>query len=236
MEKIKVVIYKRVSSKGQGESGLGLEAQDSYLGHFIKSSPKYEVIAEFIEVASAKSMHCKKRPELCKALELCEKNGYTLAVAKLDRLSRVTEDTLSIYERLGGDPKDENEPSRLISCDIPNAKKFTITLFSAFAERERMLISLRTRQALGAKKERGETWDRNNVWNDEQREKAIQTNRTKAEENENTIRAEDVAKDKREKGMTLEAIADYLNAKKFRTPNGKLFGKTSVKRLIEKQV
>ena len=234
MEKIKVVIYKRVSSKGQGESGLGLEAQDSYLGHFITSNAKYEVVAEFVEVASAKSMSCKKRPELCKALELCEKNNYTLAVAKLDRLSRVTEDTLSIYERLGGDPKDENEPSRLISCDIPNAKKFTITLFSAFAERERMLISLRTRQALGAKKERGETWDRNNTWNDGQREKAIITIKAKAEENENTIRAEDIAKEKREKGMTLEAIADYLNAKKFRTPNGKLFQKTSVKRLIDK--
>lgn len=234
MEKTKIVIYKRVSTKGQGESGLGLEAQEAYLSHFIKGNIRFEVVKEFTEVASAKSMDCKKRPLLCEAVEMCVKNGYTLAVAKLDRLSRVTEDTLAIYEKLGGDPKDENEPSRLIACDIPNAKKFTITLFSAFAERERMLISLRTRQGLGAKKQRGETWDRNNSWNDEQREKAILTNKAKAVENENTIRAEDVAKEKREKGMTLEAIAEYLNSKKYRTPNDKLFQKNSVKRLIEK--
>lgn len=230
----KVVLYKRVSTKGQGESGLGLEAQEAYLSHFITNNPKYEVVGDFIEVASAKSIEAKNRPLLHEAVELCVKNGYTLAVAKLDRLSRKTEDTLAIYDKLGGDPKDESEPSRLISCDIPNAKKFIITLFSAFAERERILISIRTTQGLKAKKERGETWDRNNTWNDTQRAKAVETIKAKAVENENTIRATDVAKEKREKGWTLEAIANYLNEKKYRTPENKLFVKTSVKRLIDK--
>lgn len=233
MSKVKVVLYKRVSTKGQGESGLGLEAQEAYLSHFITNNPKYEVVGDFVEIGSAKSVDIKDRPLLYEAVELCVKNGYTLAVAKLDRLSRNTEHTLAIYAKLGGDPKDESEPSRLIACDIPNAKKFIITLFSAFAERERILIGIRTTQGLKAKKARGETWSRNNTWNDIQRAKAVQTIKAKAKENERTLHASDIAKVKREKGETLEAIANYLNEKKHKTPRGLQFSKASVKRLIE---
>jgi DNA invertase Pin-like site-specific DNA recombinase len=110
----KVICYYRVSTKGQGESGLGLEAQKAYIEHFVKSSGNYEIIQEFTEIASGKNMDCKKRPLLCEALELCRKHGYLLAVAKLDRLSRTTSHILNIFETLEG---------RLISCDIPNLRQ-----------------------------------------------------------------------------------------------------------------
>ncbi|MBL7815932.1 MAG: recombinase family protein [Saprospiraceae bacterium] len=230
MERVKIVIYKRVSTKGQGESGLGLEAQDAYIQHFVTSNPKFEVVREFTEVASAKSVDCKKRPQLCEAVAMCAKSGFTLVVAKVDRLSRTTEHALEIFSKLDG---------RLISCDIPNLDKFTLTLYMAIADRERELISLRTKQALQAKKARTGTIKQTekgaeNLSRTNAQEKAVKATIEKAKDNENNQRAIDTAKMLRDKGMTLEAIAEYLNARKFRTSQGKAFQKTTVKRLIEK--
>ena len=229
---IKVVKYKRVSTKSQGESGLGLEAQDEYLKHFV-TPDKYETVQEFVEVASAKSMDCKKRPILCDAIALCIQHGYTLAVAKVDRLSRVTAHALAIYAKLDG---------RLIACDVPNLDKFTLTIFMAIADRETLLIGLRTKGALEAKVKRlqanGEptNWRINpkQVWSDEARAKSQAAIKESAASNENTLRAIDYAKMLRVKGMTVEAIANYLNERKFLTPRGKAFQKTSVLRLLEK--
>lgn len=231
MEKTKIVVYKRVSTKGQGESGLGLEAQDAYIQHFVTSNAKFEVVKDFTEIASAKSVDCRKRPMLCEAVSMCAKNAFTLVVAKVDRLSRTTEHALKIYSDLDG---------RLISCDIPNLDKFTLTLYMAIADRERELISLRTKQALQAKKQRNgsiKTVERGaeNLSKTNAQQKAVRATIVKAQDNENNQRAIDTAKMLRDKGMTLQAIADYLNERKFRTSENKGFQKTTVKRLIEKQ-
>ncbi len=103
------VAYYRVSTKQQGESGLGLEAQRAIVCHFIDCP---SLVGEFVEVGSGKDID--GRPELKKALQLCIEGGHNLIVAKIDRLSRKTEDALNIYSRLDG---------RLIACDIPNLDK-----------------------------------------------------------------------------------------------------------------
>ncbi len=109
------VIYYRVSTKRQGDSGLGLDAQRAYVDHFYQGKP---IINEFTDVQSGKNVF--NRPELMKALALCKEKRAVLVVAKIDRLSRNTEQALSIYRGLAG---------RLESCDIPNLDKFTLTLF-----------------------------------------------------------------------------------------------------------
>ncbi len=230
--RMEIIIYKRVSTKGQGESGLGLEAQDSYIKHFITANNKYRIIKEFTEIASAKSIDCKSRPLLCEAIELCAKNGYTLVVAKVDRLSRKTEDALYIFSKLNG---------KIISCDIPNLDKFTLTLYMAIADRERELIGIRTRQALQAKKLKngsiksiGNEKGAQNLHNTNAQAKAMITIKAKANNNENNKRAIDVIKILREKELTLSQIASYLNERKFRTSQNKDFQKTTVKRLLEK--
>lgn len=227
-----IVIYKRVSTKGQGESGLGLDAQNSYIQYFVTSNSKYNVIKEYTEIASAKSMHCKARPLLCEAVELCASNGYTLVVAKVDRLSRKTEDALYIYSKLAG---------RIISCDIPNLDKFTLTLYMAISDRERELISIRTKQALQAKKLKygsikriGNEKGAQNLANTGAQAKAMMAIREKANNNENNIRATDTIKLLKDKGLTLRQIAEHLNERKFRTSQNKEFQKTTVKRLLEK--
>ncbi len=225
--KIKVVQYFRVSTKRQGESGLGLEAQQSYLSHFLNNS-NVEIIETFVEVASAKSMDKKKRPLLAAAIELCKKNGYILAVAKIDRLSRVTKEALQVFDDLNG---------RLFACDVPTKlgvqmDKFTLTIMMAVAERERYLIEIRTKQALAAKKERGEIvgtkeyetkqikgtvlGTKQNLTS-EAREQGQRAKKENADEDEQNQQAQSIAIDKRNLGYTLAQIADHLNKLGYRT-------------------
>lgn len=134
------IAYYRVSTAKQGESGLGIESQESIISHFARDG---KIVQAFTDIASGKSV--EGRTELEKAIQLCIQNKYTLIVSKADRLARNTKEALSIYEKLDGN---------FVACDCPNTDKFSLTLLFAFAERERELISIRTKSALKAKKMR----------------------------------------------------------------------------------
>jgi DNA invertase Pin-like site-specific DNA recombinase len=216
---MKYVIYYRVSTAKQGTSGLGLEAQQAYITTYL---PTDAIVAEFTEVESGGNA---ERVELRKAVNLCKRNGYTLAVAKIDRLSRVTEDALNIYSELEG---------RLFSCDIPNLDKFTLTLFMAIADRERELIKIRTKQALAAKKARGAKLGKPENLTAAGREKAWEARRRDAENNDNNRKAADTVRMYRESGLTYAAIADKLNAAGFRASKGGEFTATQVMRIFNR--
>ena len=81
----KFVSYLRVSTKRQGESGLGLEAQRKAVSDFLNGG-NWQLVEELVEIESGKHDH--NRPALHKALEACKVYGATLVIAKLDRLSR----------------------------------------------------------------------------------------------------------------------------------------------------
>jgi len=133
------VIYYRVSTKKQGLSGLGLEAQRTIVESYIKNN---KVIAEFTEIETGKSAN---RPQLNRALECCKSNNATLIVAKLDRLAR----NLHFVTSLQAANID------FICCDMPSANRLTIHIIAAIAENEAQLISQRTKQALAEKKKQG---------------------------------------------------------------------------------
>ncbi len=213
------VIYYRVSTKKQGESGLGLDAQRSYVDHYYAGKP---VLAEFVEVRSGKTI--SKRPELGKALDLCRREGATLVVAKIVRLSRSTEQALLIYRELDG---------RLESCDIPNLDKFTLTLFMAIADRERELIGIRTKQALDEKRKQIGEWRMGgaNVKKAAAGLIGAQAARDLAGENENSRRAMALIESLRAGGKSYPVIANQLNTAGFKTPRGKAFIATQVRRL-----
>lgn len=217
---MKYIVYYRVSTKRQGESGLGLESQKTYIEHFLKDG---DIVQEFTDVKSGKNII--DRLELNKAIELCAKEGYTLAIAKIDRLSRRTEDALEIYNRLDG---------RLFSCDIPNLDKFTLTLFMAIADREREMIGIRTKAALQAKKERGEKMGNAHNLTDDGRSKGRAAHSKKAADNENNRKATAMICEYKANGMTLQAIADKLNSYGFKSSTGKDFQKTTVNRIYKR--
>ena len=221
---IQYVAYFRVSTKKQGESGLGLDAQRAYIDHYYEGKP---VIGEFTDIRSGKTI--SKRPRLQQALALCKSEGATLVVAKIDRLSRDTEQALSIYRELDG---------RLESCDIPNLDKFTLTLFMAIADRERELIGLRTKQALDQKRKRVGEW-RVSGPNEKKAVAGLigaQASREIAEDNKNSRRASALIHSLRKGGLSYPVIAEQLNKAGFRTPRGKQFIATQVRRLHVREI
>ncbi len=212
------IAYFRVSTKQQGESGLGLEAQRAIVCHFVDCE---SLVSEFVEVGSGKDVD--GRPQLQQAIQLCKVEGHNLVVAKIDRLSRKTEDALNIFSQLDG---------RLISCDIPNLDKFTLTIFMAIADRERELISIRTKAALAAKKAREADWQPGTPENlqDAARVAGAATNKRQAVKAYQTTIG--YVKLLRERGMSLGKIAERLNGEGHKTRTGKQFHAATVQRML----
>ncbi len=142
------VSYLRVSTDGQGRSGLGLEAQrQAVAAHIVQAGG--ELVAEFQEVESGKRAD---RPQLAAALAACRTRRAVLVIAKLDRLARNARFLLSVVEGSG--------EAGVVFCDLPTVPagpvgKFLLTQMAAVAELEAGLISQRTRAALAVAKARG---------------------------------------------------------------------------------
>lgn len=140
----KFVSWRRVSTKKQGKTGLGLAAQQNIIDYFVKAEGG-ELIADYAEVYTGTELSgCT---ELRKAIERCKTEGATLIIAKTDRL-RNTLEALQVLEEVG--------EKNIFFCDLPHTDKFTLTLFFSIAEREALITSLRTKNAIDAKKKRGE--------------------------------------------------------------------------------
>jgi DNA invertase Pin-like site-specific DNA recombinase len=136
-----LVAYYRVSTDKQGKSGLGLEAQRAAVRKYA-AEMGYTIVAEFVEVETGKRTD---RPELRRALADCKRRGATLAIAKLDRLTRNARFLLTLLEGAVD----------IVFCDLPQVPpgamgKFFLTMMAAVAELEAGLISDRTKAALAA--------------------------------------------------------------------------------------
>jgi DNA invertase Pin-like site-specific DNA recombinase len=128
----KFVSYLRVSTKRQGESGLGLEAQRHAVETFLNGG-KWQLVEEHVEVESGKDD--KNRPALHEALEACKLYRATLVIAKLDRLSRDPHFLLGL----------QKAGVEFIAADMPHANKLTVGIMALVAQQEREFISQRTR-------------------------------------------------------------------------------------------
>lgn len=137
------ISWRRVSTFKQNRTGLGLSAQKEIIRYFIERD-KGEWIADYEECYTGKELSgCK---ELRKAMEHAKRENATLIIAKSDRF-RNTAEALQIYEEMGD--------GNIMFCDLPTSDKFSLTLFFALAEREALLVSIRTKQALAVKKAQG---------------------------------------------------------------------------------
>lgn len=136
------VVYIRVSTRKQGTSGLGLEAQQKICGEFIKNHDG-ERVAEYKDVESGTH---RDRKGLADAVAYCKKNNCALVIAKLDRLARDVEFCFKIV----------NTGIEIHFCDMPQVNTLLLGVFASVAQYERELTSDRTKKALAAKRERGE--------------------------------------------------------------------------------
>lgn len=214
----KFIAYYRVSTKRQG---LGLDAQKSVVESYV-SSVGGTLVGEFAEKESGKS---NKRVELMKALAECKKEGATLIIAKLDRLSRNVSFIFALRD----------SGVNFYCCDIPELNTLNLGIFATIAQYERELISDRTKKALAELKRKGvELGAPNPVITPEMRVKSAETLREIANSNENNIRATAVIKGMVQEGKTLRQIAKYLNDNSFRTSKGCEFTPMAVSRLAKR--
>ena len=85
---VQAIGYYRVSTVGQGRSGLGLGAQKAAIARFAETEG-IEVSAEHTEIETGKGHDAlDRRPVLAAALAAARKAKCQVLVAKLDRLSR----------------------------------------------------------------------------------------------------------------------------------------------------
>lgn len=135
------VLYFRVSTEKQGKDGLGMDAQEAACRRHLNGG-NWEVLDTFKEVESGRN---PRRPELEKALALCQKTGATLLVARLDRLAR----NVAFVSRL-------MESKIKFECaDMPFANNLTIHIVAAMAEDYSEKVSVATKAALQALKAKG---------------------------------------------------------------------------------
>ena len=136
----KFVAYYRVSTKMQGDSGLGLEGQMASVARYLNGG-NWELVAEVVEIESGRKSN---RPKLLEALKLCRIYKAKLVIAKLDRLSRSVKFISNLMD---------SKVSFTIA-DMPEANEMTINLLAAVAQGEAKAISDRTKAALAAARER----------------------------------------------------------------------------------
>jgi DNA invertase Pin-like site-specific DNA recombinase len=136
-----LVAYYRVSTKAQGQSGLGLDAQRAAVAQHVTTT-KSTLTTEYTEIESGK---VKTRPQLAAALAECRRVNAILVIAKLDRLARNVAFLSALME---GDVE-------FRALDLPGASKFHLHIMAAVAEQEAKAISDRTKVALQAAKARG---------------------------------------------------------------------------------
>ncbi|YCO01691.1 recombinase family protein [Vibrio sp. VNB-15] len=214
---MKYVIYYRVSTKRQGESGLGLEAQKRDIELFFEMyAPKNaEVLAEFTDVQSGMKDH---RVEYIKAVELAKKEKAILLVAKLDRVSRRVSTIATLIEQVD-----------LKVAVMPNADKFQLHIYAALAEQERDFISKRTKAALQVAKDNGVKLGGLKEKTDKRNQQKKAESIAFAEEHRDVV-VEAIATVKK---ITLKAVGEYLDSKGLTTATGSNWGTTSVNNLLK---
>lgn len=199
--------YYRVSTTRQGESGLGLQAQQSATTTFLKSNGGV-LLGEFTEVESGKKTD---RKMLQRALSECRRTGAILLIAKLDRLARNVHFISGLLQ----------SDVRFIAIDMPNADRFMLHVYAAMAEEEARRISERTKVALKAAKDRGVVLGANG-------RSLAQKRKARANQNAKTIGPKiDALK---HAGLSYRAISDHLNTIGETTENGNVWHPTTVYR------
>jgi DNA invertase Pin-like site-specific DNA recombinase len=142
----RAIAYLRVSTQRQHRSGLGIEAQRSAIDRFA-ASESIKIAAEYVEAETGKGADAlDRRPQLAAALAAAKAAKCSVVVAKLDRLSR---DVAFVAGLMA-------QRAPFIVAELGrDADPFMLHLYAALAEKERRLISERTKAALAAKKATG---------------------------------------------------------------------------------
>ncbi|MEN3794868.1 recombinase family protein [Fulvimarina sp. MAC3] len=222
------VAYYRVSTKGQGESGLGLEAQRAKVQAHLNGGD-WSIVGEFEETETGTAK--RFRPKLQEALALCRIMNAQLIVAKVDRLTR-DPDFMTRLTEAGVD---------VVFCNLPRERgsigTFMLRQMLAVGELEAAMISERTKEALTAAKARGVKLggDRGSLTpavRERGRTAGIAKRQAKAGRRASDL--EPILADIRASGASsLREIAAALNDRGIRAARGGEWSANAVKRVVD---
>lgn len=201
----------------QGADGNGIQHQMTVVNRYAEANGA-EIVGQFIEVESGGKTD-SERPQLAAALEKCKKENAVLVCSKIDRLSRNAEFLLRLM----------NSRVEFVCCDIPNCDRFTISLFAILAEKEKNMISERTKNALKMVKSRGIKLGNPNpelsvIKMNEGARKGRIDFKNKIIPIINEIKSTGI--------KTLQGVADCLNRRGISTRNGKQWYPTQIRNLL----
>jgi DNA invertase Pin-like site-specific DNA recombinase len=223
----KLVAYLRVSTKGQGESGLGLDGQQIAIARYAEQTGCV-VVATYTEVESGTK---SERPELVKAMAHAKRASAQLVIARLDRLSR----NLHFLSGLMESKVD------FIACDMPSANRLTLHIMAAVAEDIAKQISDKTKMGLEAAKARGTVLGGYRAKAAAKLTPEVRALAAKnAGESHRAGAVEAYADlvpfmlDQKAAGLSLAQIADSLNSKGHTTRTGTAWSKVQVKRVLDR--
>lgn len=218
---MKFISYIRVSTQKQGQSGLGIEAQQAAVAHYVQA--RGQLVAEMHEVESGRK-GSKHRPQLARALEACRKQKAALVIGKLDRLARDVRFFLEVIDDSRVDIRFADLPE---ICPSTDEGRMILVSMANFAEFEGRRISTRTKAALAAAKARGAVLGRAGAINlrpniEERREAAGAF----------AARLAPLLSEMRQRGLSQRSMLAELNSIGVPTPKGSTWRLSQLQRVL----
>jgi site-specific DNA recombinase len=219
------ILYLRVSTDEQAESGLGIEAQRAAC---IAAAKRLglEITGEYVDAGISGAKGIADRPALLSALSAVKRGGVLL-VAKRDRIGRDMSITIAVESELA------RKGAALLSAAGEGSEDDSIggliqrRMIDLFAEVEREMIRTRTRAAMAEKKRKGERVSRFIPFG-----YTLATDGIHLEANEREQRIIAIVQSLRADGMSYRAIATALDTTTPRE-DGKLWQAMSIKRMTD---
>ncbi len=210
--------YTRVSTREQGDSRNGLEAQTEAIKTFA-ALQGYTLLGISEEVASG-ALGLEGRPVLQRTLARARQHRCKVIVSKLDRLSR---DVAFISALMG------TRVPFVVAALGEDVDPFMLHIHAAVAEQERRLIGERTKAALAQLKARGVVLGNpSNI----KHAGSLGVDAIKAQADTFAARLEPALRRMKREGMTLQAIASELNTQGTPTARGGVWAPTTVRNML----
>jgi DNA invertase Pin-like site-specific DNA recombinase len=209
---LRAVLYRRASTREQGDSGLGLTAQQEKLTAEARHRG-WEIVADLHDVSSGRKTN--GRHGLEQALGMLKSHeADVLVCTRLDRLSRSVSDFARLMELA------RRERWQFIALDLgvdttTATGEMVANMLAALAQWERRLISERTKDALAVAKASGKKLGHPSPLSPQTRNKVLSLRR---------------------RGLSADSIAQRLNVEGVPTPSGQgRWHETTVQRVLNRE-